>query len=362
MASEKLEFREAGKKKETALSKIATKKTLPPATFKSQEFIIDSEDGDSESDEETSRVEPFKGVSKANGKLPAPSGSSSSSEGESESDDESNHDEDDSEGAAKSAPVIVERTERPMKESTKRTVSFEPPPPFHPPAGFKLSNLDEGSNVSRLLEKSSLEGKQIWYFTAPASIPISTIKEMSLSDAKDGKEILSYMGNSYGFRKDSTEGKTYTKIMVPSSSDDVYKCASESIDRVFHLQQIIRDPAIENTSKATIPAKKLVRKQPEGLRMRFKPIGFGAGATGRIGSASPEASDKEMEASLTMRRAPGITFSDEEMEETPPVTTKSHAKTKSSKSSAGVISEKGPSLKRKHSEERRNLSAVRPAQ
>jgi hypothetical protein len=41
-----------------------------------------------------------------------------------------------------------------------------------------------------------------------------------------------------------------------------------------------------SSSKATPPAKKPVRQQPQGLKMRFRPIGFGDGEPGRIGSSS----------------------------------------------------------------------------
>jgi len=37
------------------------------------------------------------------------------------------------------------------------------------------------------------------------------------------------------------------------------------------------------------------RKQPEGLKMRFRPIGFGRGKTGTIGFSSPSDADEEME-------------------------------------------------------------------
>ena len=41
-----------------------------------------------------------------------------------------------------------------------------------------------------------------------------------------------------------------------------------------------------NAGKASIPAKKPIRQQPSGLKMRFRPIGFGDGETGKIGSSS----------------------------------------------------------------------------
>lgn len=64
--------------------------------------------------------------------------------------------------------------------------------------------------------------------------------------------------------------------------------------------------SIEGSSKATIPAKKPVRQQPQGLKMRFRPIGFGSAAAGQIGSDSTPVEEISNE------------NSDEEMEDAPP--------------------------------------------
>jgi hypothetical protein len=39
---------------------------------------------------------------------------------------------------------------------------------------------------------------------------------------------------------------------------------------------------------ATVPAKKPIRQQPGGLKMRFLPIGFGDGETGNLGSSDED--------------------------------------------------------------------------
>lgn len=70
-----------------------------------------------------------------------------------------------------------------------------------------------------MFKRSNLEGKQIWYFTAPAAVSISSIKQMPLEDATAGKAILNHNGSEYGFMRDSAEDKTYTLIMVLQSSD-----------------------------------------------------------------------------------------------------------------------------------------------
>lgn len=67
-----------------------------------------------------------------------------------------------------------------------------------------------------------MKGKQVWYFTAPASIPISKIEKLSMADLDAGKVALNYHEGDYGFVQDTTGDKIYTNIMVPSSADDAY--------------------------------------------------------------------------------------------------------------------------------------------
>jgi DNA-directed RNA polymerase I subunit RPA34.5 len=102
-------------------------------------------------------------------------------------------------------------------------VTFQQPPPYTPPVGFEKASLDSIQKTAQMFKKSSLEGKQIWYFTAPAALPLSLIDQMSFEDTTIGRAILHYNGNDYGFIRDSAEDKTYTKIMVPHSSDDGYR-------------------------------------------------------------------------------------------------------------------------------------------
>lgn len=94
--------------------------------------------------------------------------------------------------------------------------------PFKPPPGFEKTSSKNSSKASQLFSKSNLEGKEIWYITAPASVPIASVAEMSLRDAKLGKTVFSQDGNDYGFVQDPLDDKTYTKILLPSNSKDGY--------------------------------------------------------------------------------------------------------------------------------------------
>lgn len=82
--------------------------------------------------------------------------------------------------------------------------------------------MNGASTTSRTFAKTNLEGKLIWYFTAPASVQISSIQQISLGAVEDGKIILSNKSSDYGFIQESAEDRTYSKIMVPRGSEGGY--------------------------------------------------------------------------------------------------------------------------------------------
>jgi DNA-directed RNA polymerase I subunit RPA34.5 len=107
-------------------------------------------------------------------------------------------------------------------------VTFQKPPPYNPPVGFEKASFHGIPKAGHMFKRSSLEGKQIWYFTAPASLPISAIGQISLQDATDGNPIIKHEGNEYEFMQDTAEDKTYTEIMVPNGSSDGYRAGTIS--------------------------------------------------------------------------------------------------------------------------------------
>lgn len=118
------------------------------------------------------------------------------------------------------------------KPPRSSVATFKKPLPYKPPGGFKKAGIDGTPKAGYIFRKPSLEGKQIWYFTAPSSLPISSIGQMSLKGATNGKPIVNHNGNDYGFVRDSAEDKTYTKIMVPNGSVEGYRTGKISIGRI----------------------------------------------------------------------------------------------------------------------------------
>lgn len=83
------------------------------------------------------------------------------------------------------------------------------------------------------------------------------------------------------------------------------KIADRPIEQTLHLQQIVQLPTIVNgsssphtgpqvPSRATVPAKKPIRQQPEGLKMRFLPLGSFSMDTAATSRRVNKDSDVEM--------------------------------------------------------------------
>lgn len=111
---------------------------------------------------------------------------------------------------------------QPLKLSNTTVVSVEKTIEYKPPSGFELASTDEAQRISQLLNGSNLEGKEIWYITAPASVPLGSIEGLSLHGVKERKDVLSYNGDGFSFAPGASEAKASTKVMVPNTSDGGY--------------------------------------------------------------------------------------------------------------------------------------------
>lgn len=165
---------------------------------------------------------------------------------------------------------------------------------FKPPLGYSAVDSIMLSESNSLFN-SDLQGKQIWHITAPSGIPLSSLTELTLSSISAAEPVLSYEDMPYVLNEDHTVGADSTALLVPSKGG--YQKALPKVTRTLHLQQNIDLPSLSalQASQATgshaagdlaQAATTNVRPQPKGLRMRFKPPGFGRGNPGRIGSDS----------------------------------------------------------------------------
>ena len=95
----------------------------------------------------------------------------------------------------------------------------------------KASSSNPGKEVADFFSNANLEGKQVWYFTAPASLPITVLKDMEidLSKATKGEALLTHNGDNYGLDLESYATNTQIQLLIPSRGVDKYTSCKSSI-------------------------------------------------------------------------------------------------------------------------------------
>ncbi|TRX90634.1 hypothetical protein FHL15_008409 [Xylaria flabelliformis] len=233
-----------------------------------------SEESDSSSDDEmpdAGTETKVKGIAKG-AVVDAEGSSSEESDSGSESDDEGD-----------GGKTAVARTNG--KDVTKESVSQVSRAQWLNNSDFmlrKASSDNPGKEVADFFSNANLEGKQVWYFTAPASLPITVLKDMEidLSKATNGGSLLTHNGDNYGLDLESYATNTQIQLIIPSNG------VNHGIDSTVHLRRMAKfGPGGEVHATATdnyIPLPKPVREQPEGLKVRYTPIGVPTPVTSSI--------------------------------------------------------------------------------
>ncbi|KAL7269236.1 hypothetical protein RUND412_008110 [Rhizina undulata] len=184
--------------------------------------------------------------------------SGSGSEGDSDTDS----------GSESGESVREQKTSKPVTAYS----AYKPPPSFKiiPPSSSITSNPFSAKN---------LEGKELWFITAPSAAPLSKIEEINPVDVEEGNPILEAKnGRRYCLQSkgkcedgDDEESTAGISIAVPDGKGG-YRIVNKPISKALQLVEALPTPPTISTFQ--IPKSKPVREQPEGLRMRFKPIGF----------------------------------------------------------------------------------------
>lgn len=168
------------------------------------------------------------------------------------------------------------------RPALKRSIA---PKQYGPPKDFvrRSATASNSASSSTQFLTNDLVGKEIWYITAPANVSMESIKPFAIRAAMRGEPILNSEGKWYCL-KDGPSTNKY--ILTPNDTDDAYVPGRATISRTFHLREIVNPPAKEKGSEA-ITSKQMYfefqsgdelpvrpkRRQPEGLRMRYKPFG-----------------------------------------------------------------------------------------
>jgi hypothetical protein len=82
----------------------------------------------------------------------------------------------------------------------------------------------DAKQVAKMLKEAKASGKQLWYFTAPASLPISVVEKMevAMDRAQQGLSIISHNGDDYGISFEDNITTRTIKILIPNSKDKKY--------------------------------------------------------------------------------------------------------------------------------------------
>ncbi|KAL1875954.1 hypothetical protein VTK73DRAFT_9665 [Phialemonium thermophilum] len=181
-------------------------------------------------------------------------------------------------------------------------------------------NID-ASDVAKVFSQARMEGKQVWYFTAPASVPIEVVEklEIPLDRAQKGLSILSHNGDDYGVAFEDAPTSRAIKLLIPNRAGDQYELVNRPVDQTMHLKRITQfsnDNQVFTTfTQSHTTTNRPGRPQPPNLKARYRPIG--------VPGSSPD-SDEDVE----MTQASLPPSSSKDMAQDPAGTSKTHKRKK----------------------------------
>lgn len=253
---------------------MAKKKEVAKPSNLSEEVVHDS------SDEDEPQVAEVESESESESTTPT-----SNAEDDSESSDDSGRDDSESESSTSSVPSKKRHSESisetPLKRAKKTTSSAVriAPKPFKAPTGYEsvtLSTSDYASASAALFD--DLAGKQIWHISVPDSVSIESIEKLDIQAALRGEKIHSKDGVDYNMQNIASNNET---VLLPEGPKSTYKQAAR-IERSFRMQEMTTKPDVQDDDATQTPLvftatqtgkPKVVREQPQGLKMRYFPYG-----------------------------------------------------------------------------------------
>lgn len=211
-------------------------------------------------------------------------------------DESSSSGEDSEDGSEGKSNKGRERSGSPENHTPTAAISIPaiPPKQFLPPTGF--TSLDaEYLGAQGALSVSALEGKQIWHITAPSSLSLSSLTEISLDALRSKQPLFNRDGIEYMANEQLDSNMDAPSILL--AKENGYQLLEQGIERSLHLQQQISLPNLSirqadqnagSSAAAQVAAFQTSRPkpQPKGLRMRYNPPGSGAGKPRILGSDS----------------------------------------------------------------------------
>ncbi|OAA45845.1 RNA polymerase I, subunit RPA34.5 [Beauveria brongniartii RCEF 3172] len=277
--------------KPTAPMKKATSKSSPIKQREASSNDSTSGESESESDQESEPAAKPKNKSVVNGTkamtaTAEPTESNATSNGSSEEESSSG-----SENGAESSDD--EDVDESMHIAERAQASQAALPTFLPP-DFELRKSEQQSNgqdVARVCSEANQQGKQLWYFTLPANVPVSVVEnlEFPLDSSQQCGSILRQNGEDYGVSFDSMPPTKSVQILIPSADGSTYEPARHAVNEVMQIRRITEIGVTTATPAAVGSSTKVARPQPKGLTARFRPIGV----TSNVSTHHSNPHDKE---------------------------------------------------------------------
>lgn len=171
-------------------------------------------------------------------------------------------------------------------------LSSIPAQPFKPPNGY--AEVGDVTNVT--FSADSFTAQQIWHIVAPTNVSLKSLGDMALHAIPSATTVLTHKGTEYSLAEDTSTNNQLFTVAVPSPAG--YNVVQQPIIRMLYVKQKVTLPQLSkkqadvNTGSSAAadlaqPSVSEIRPQPKGMKMRYKPAGFGSGDPG-LGSDSDE--------------------------------------------------------------------------
>ncbi|KAJ0285612.1 hypothetical protein Brms1b_004202 [Colletotrichum noveboracense] len=260
----------------------------------------------------------------------------SSSEKKSSSDKDGSSDSDSDDEVEEPAAVVTQRTGKELSVPGFVGKDF---------ILRKAQGDEDGKDMVDFFAKARADGKQLWYFTAPASVPINVIEklEIPMDKVKKGQPIFKHNSEDYTVNQD--DGSTSIQLIIPNKKGARYEPAPHKVDNVLHFKRVTQLPGGDPRVNTRAIEPSAVRPQPPNLTARFRPIGVTDDTP--MGNIGVDASSDE---------------SDVEMTAAPAVSSSKKSKQAAKSQDAMDIDEPTPKAKKTSKKEKKSKTASEPAQ
>lgn len=181
---------------------------------------------------------------------------------------------------------------------------------------FHLRKLDGSigaSDVAGFFEKAKMEGKQVWYITAPASLPVTVVQDLTIQmdSAKKDLPVLTHNGDDYSLAFEDPSASSSFRLLIPNKKGQEYserkhlllgdscflritnhRLVDRPVDQLVHFTRSEtfppEGPGSMTTTQTISKTTRAARPQPEGLRARYTPLGVPASKKALTPNASSE--------------------------------------------------------------------------